>query len=194
MKALEFIYQENEIHFLINPSNKNVMINATEMAKVFGKKTEYYLKSKSTKEFIEELELMINKTDLESERLPNGRRSDVKIIENRGHKGIYFDRRLALDFAAWLDVKFRVWIFETIDEIIFGHYKKHWEAHAAQETAKIQMESLKQEMLTNPTPEIVAQYFEQEKLVKDSKNEKTRAIKQQLKLFNNKNESPKLLN
>ena len=38
-KTLEFIYQEKQVHFLVNPTDKNVMINATEMANVFGKRT-----------------------------------------------------------------------------------------------------------------------------------------------------------
>ena len=36
MKALEFIYQDVEIHFLLG-NDKDVMVNATEMAKAFGK-------------------------------------------------------------------------------------------------------------------------------------------------------------
>ena len=35
MNTLQFNYNNNEIHFLVNPTDKNVMINATEMAKVF---------------------------------------------------------------------------------------------------------------------------------------------------------------
>lgn len=177
MKTLEFIYQENEIHFLINPLDQNVMVNATEMAKLFNKRTDVYLKTQSTKEFIKELEL--------SERPPNGGRSTVKIIDNRGHVGIYFDRRLALDFAAWLDVKFRVWVFSTIDEIIFGNYKKHWDAHAEQESARLIMESLKNEILETPTPEKVRAYFDHESKYNQSKKDKTRAIRNQLKLFDN---------
>ena len=43
MKTLEFLYQETQIHFLFNPSDKNVMVNATEMAKIFGKRTKDFL-------------------------------------------------------------------------------------------------------------------------------------------------------
>jgi len=105
--TLEYLFQEQEVHFLIHPTDKNVMINATEMAKMFDRRTKDYLKSKATKELI-----------LELERAPNGARSDQKVVENRGHVGIYFCEILALDFAAWLDVKFRIWIYNTIREII----------------------------------------------------------------------------
>src|SRR5690625_2941073 len=176
MKSIQFIYEDIEIHFLVNPDQENVMVNATEMAKVFGKRTDVYLKTQSTKEFISEVE-----------RTPNGGRSDFKIVENRGHMGIYFDRRLALDFAAWLDVNFRVWVFSTLDEIMFGHYKEHWQAHTRQEAARVKMEALKEKMLLSPTPEMVASYFEAEREFNSAKNEKTRAIRNQLNLFNKEN-------
>lgn len=56
MRTLEFIYQETEIHFLVNPMDKNVMVNATEMAKLFGKETRVFLKSDHAKAFIKAAE------------------------------------------------------------------------------------------------------------------------------------------
>lgn len=107
MKTLEFLYQEKQIHFLLNPSDKNVMINATEMAKLFNKRTSNYLVNEKTKELIAKLELT---------RIPVN--SNQKIIENRGHAGYYFNEILALDFAAWLDVDFKIWIYQKIRDII----------------------------------------------------------------------------
>lgn len=170
-KTLEFIYQDMQIHFLVNPHNNNVMVNATEMAKAFDKRTKDYLANQSTKEFI-----------LALERTLNSVHSDVKILDNRGHMGIYFDRRLALDFAAWLDVDFRVWVFSTIDNIVFGNYKKHWEAHQKQEQAKLKLSVLKNQLLTAPTAEIAIEYFETEKIVNDTRNEKQKALQNQYKI------------
>ena len=48
------------------------------------------------------------------------------------------------------------------------------------------MEDIKTEILHNPTPESVAEYFRYEQEYKDSKNAKTKAIRNQLKLFDNK--------
>jgi len=172
MKTLEFIYQETQIHFLVNPLNKNVMVNATEMAKLFNKETRVFLKSDHAKAFIKV-----------AEQAPNGARSNSKIVDNRGHMGIYFDKRLALKFSAWLSPEFEYWVYSTIDEIIFGHYKKHWEAHAQQEVARVAMEDIKTEILHNPTPESVADYFRHEKAFKVAGREKTKAIKTQLRLF-----------
>jgi hypothetical protein len=110
-KALEFIYQDTEIHFLFG-REKNVMVNATEMAKAFGKRTKDFLANQSTKDYIFEVEQTLKSVH-----------SDLKIIDNRGHMGIYFERRLALKFATWLDVKFEVWIFDTLDNLLFGSQK-----------------------------------------------------------------------
>lgn len=105
----EMMYQESLIHFAFTQSNKNVMVNATEMAKVFGKKTKYFMETKDTKDTISALERSVI-TD----------RSDIKIVDNRGHMGIYFHRLLAIDFASWLDKDFKVWMLITIEKILFG--------------------------------------------------------------------------
>ena len=106
-KVVEFIYQETEVHFLVNPTDKNVMINATEMAKMFRKRTDHYLQNEVTKLFIKELKVPDMSGTLTS-----------KIIDNRGRNGIYFCELLALDFAAWLDVKFKIWIYKTIRNLL----------------------------------------------------------------------------
>src|SRR5680860_1429072 len=125
-KALEFIYQDTQIHFLMNPSDENVMVNATEMAKTFGKRIDVFLKSEATNSFIEVLKSPPNGGGL----IPI---PEDKIIAFKGRNGKYFHRLLALKFAAWLDPVFEVWVYLTIEQIKFGHYKEHWEAHMQQE-------------------------------------------------------------
>jgi len=166
MKNLEFNYNDTNIHFEINPMDKNLMVNATEMAKAFDKRTDHFMKAEHTKKFISALEKQLEQT-------PNGGRSDQEIVDNRGHVGIFFDRRLALKFAAWLSPEFEVWIFSTMDEIIFGNYQKHWEAHAIQEEARLSMENIKEQILNNPSKETVEQYFQKEKEYKAAKATKT---------------------
>jgi hypothetical protein len=170
-KTLEFIYQETKIHFLINPSDNNVMVNATEMAKMFGKRTDHYLQNETTKQFIEALKVPDISGTLTTE-----------IVENRGRNGIYFCELLAIDFATWLDVNFKVWVYQRIQEAIFGNYKKHWEAHVVQEDARKQMERLKKELLLEPTQEAVINYFEQECIFMSAKNAKRAAIANQMKM------------
>lgn len=172
IKVLEFIFQENEIHFCINGNDNDVMINATEMAKTFGKRTKDYLRLKQTKDFIE----VLKQTQM-----------CVQIIDDRGRNGIYFCRVLALKFAAWMDSEFEVWVYSRIDEITFGEYKKHWEAHARQQEAKEKMKILKEKMLTSPDQETIIKYFEAENEFNSAAKEKNKAIRNQLKLFNNEN-------
>lgn len=183
MKTLEFIYQETQIHFLVNPNNENVMVNATEMAKLFGKETRVFLKTAHAKAFIKVAEQALNNARSEAEQAPNGARSDVKLIDNRGHMGIYFNKRLALKFAAWLSPEFEYWIYSTIDEILFGHYKEHWNAHLVQEKAKLRMAELEQQLYINPTAALFKEYKDCEKTIASANNQKKRAIANQYKLF-----------
>lgn len=168
MKTLEFVYQDAQIHFLVNPMDKNVMVNATEMAKLFDKRTKDFLKTDHAKAFIEVAKRALNR---------------AQIIEDRGRNGIYFNKRLALKFAAWLSPEFEYWVYSTIDEIVFGNYQKHWEAHAQQEVAKMAMEGLKKDILKNPTTATVAEYFRYEREFNEAKSIKYKAIRNQLKLF-----------
>lgn len=172
MKTLEYIYRDTQIHFLVNPTDKNVMINATEMAQMFGKRIDVFTKTNHAKSFIEILEREIIRT-------PNGGR----IIENRGRNGIYFNRLLALKFAAWLNPEFEFWVFSKIEEISFGNYKKHWDAHVKQERAKEKMEMLKSQLLDEPSKEVAEEYFEAEQDYALAKNAKIAAIRNQTKLF-----------
>lgn len=179
MKSVQFIYEDTEIHFLVNPDQENVMVNATEMAKAFGKETREFLRNQNTKSFIQIAET-------EPYSVGNYPPNNLKMIENRSRNGVYFHRILALKFAAWLDPKFEFWVFSTLDELMFGHYKKHWEAHTRQEAARLKMETLKQKMLTAPTAEMVIEYFEAELSFNTSKYEKSKAIRNQLSLFDQK--------
>lgn len=172
MKSLEYLFQEAQIHFLVNGSDKQVMINATEMAKVFRKDTRVFLKKDHAKRFIEALKTR-----------PNGPLLDEEIMSFHGRNGMYFCEELALKFAAWLDPEFELWVYSTIKEITFGNYKKHWDAHAAQEQAKEKMVEYREELLTNPSLEAASAYFEAERDFKEAKKDKTAAIRNQLKLF-----------
>lgn len=172
MKTLEYIYRDSQIHFLVNPLDKNVMINATEMAQMFGKRVNHFTRSSHAKSFINILEKEIIRT-------PNGGR----IIDNRGRNGIYFNRLLALKFAAWLNPEFEFWVFSKIEEISFGNYKKHWDAHVKQEQAREKMQMLKSQLLDDPNKEVAEEYFEAEQDFALAKNAKTAAIKSQSKLF-----------
>jgi hypothetical protein len=174
-KALEFIYQDTQIHFLLS-KDENVMVNATEMAKAFGKKVTHFLENEGTKNFIN---VCIKSRNPDFICI----NSESDLFNSRQKSGTYFHQILALKFAAWLDPEFELWIYSTIRDILFGHYKQHWDAHVKQEDAKKRMESLKKKLLNNPTQEDVIAYFEAEREVNEAKSQKQKAIQSQYRLF-----------
>lgn len=174
MKALQFIYQDVEIHFLLG-NDKDVMVNATEMAKAFNKRIDHFLKADHVKEFISVLEF----TPFGGNSTPLTR---DEIIQTKGQNGTYFHKILALKFAAWLDPIFEVWVYSTIEDILFGNYKRHWDAHIKQEQNKEEMESIKLRLISNPTTEDVFRYFQLEQVYKNCSAEKAKAIRSQYKL------------
>lgn len=132
-------YRGQVIEFLIGD---DIMINATEMAKVFGKEPYNFLKLESTKATIKELEksyLRSNRSYAAEERLAKNqiiigeikhRSADllplvsVKMGGDEGG-GTWLHKILAIKLATWLDTKFEIWVFTTIDELInrFGSNK-----------------------------------------------------------------------
>jgi len=177
MKAIEFIYQDTQIHFALS-NDKNVMVNATEMAKAFNKKTELFLKSDHAKAFIEVLKLQPNGGSLNSVFTPNGGNKEFlreeDIIEFRGRNGIYFHRILALKFAAWLDPAFEVWVYSAIEHILFGDYKKHDQAVIDNLQFEKELEVVESELYNNP---LFVKYQNINLLIKTTNAEKRGAIK-----------------
>jgi|GEM_PF-392306 len=105
-------------------------INATQIAKQYGKKPDDYLKSDRTKDYISALidslfpvagnpvteqkstSLKIEVKQNQLVRIKNGGRD--------GEKGTWFHPKLAIDFARWLNAKFAVWCDLQIEKILKG--------------------------------------------------------------------------
>lgn len=83
----------------------NVMINATEMAKPFGKNAGHWMRNQSTQEFINELAA-----------LRNCKGSDLVQIENG--IGCWMHEDVALEFARWLSPAFAIWCNDRIKELL----------------------------------------------------------------------------
>lgn len=109
-----FSYNDAQVEFDI--SDTGIMVNATEMAKIFDKRVDVFMKSDHVKSFIEVLK-----------RPPYGGQLGVKndedLVKNRKSAGLWMHRILALKFAAWLDPNFEVWVYTTIDDLLFGRYR-----------------------------------------------------------------------
>lgn len=105
------IFNYNGQNITFRNENGNVYVNATEMASQFGKRPNDYLAIKSTKELMKEL------TDTSD----NGNGDFQLIITERGGSergGSWFHEDLAIDYAQWLSVKFRVWCNDRIKELL----------------------------------------------------------------------------
>jgi hypothetical protein len=88
-------------------------VNATEMCKANGKKLAGYLRNKSTEEFLIAMEddMQICTSSLIIE------------IEAYGLQGTWVHHLIALDLAAWISPKFKVWANKTLWYVINGDFK-----------------------------------------------------------------------
>lgn len=100
-----FSYEGTPVSF---SKGEGVMVNATEMAKPFGKKAVDFLKSQSTKDFVQELTKVRNITlaDL------------VKVIKGGNNPGTWMHEDVALEFARWLSPKFAIWCNDRIKQLL----------------------------------------------------------------------------
>jgi len=102
-----------EVDFEPFVKGKNVMVNATQMAKTFDESVEHFTRLDATKKFIQECLKNPNMGFLQIEK-------EEDLITSVQKSGTWMHRVLALKFAAWLNPAFELWIYRTIDEILFG--------------------------------------------------------------------------
>ncbi len=171
MEVVHFIYNEKPVDF--EPTNSDsVMVNATQMAKVFGREMKDFNKLESTKNFIEAC--------LKSEDSSLiGIKKKEDLIISKQNSGTWMHRILALKFAAWLDPMFDVWVFATIDRIINHYFREQRDAMIEKITIKAKKEE-KRRILLLKYPE-AAEYFELEDLEKQAHNKRMAAVKEQFK-------------
>lgn len=82
-----------------------VMVNATEMAKPFGKNASHWLRNDSTKEFITELAALRNRKGSDLVQVANG-------------VGCFMHEDVAMEFARWLHPGFAIWCNDRIKELL----------------------------------------------------------------------------
>ncbi|MCC6727385.1 MAG: KilA-N domain-containing protein [Saprospiraceae bacterium] len=109
---IKFDYEGQKISFEFADGNK--MINATEMARPFGKLVGGFLRLQSTKDFILLLESryadLHNGTTIRALRVVQGGEPEIQ--------GTWMDEKLALKFAAWLSPAFELWVYDKIQELL----------------------------------------------------------------------------
>jgi hypothetical protein len=116
MEVMKFEYGDTTVEF--DFSVNNVMVNATQMAKIFpNKRMNDFLSNDDTKLFILECLKSGNSRYLNVEK-------EQDLVNSKQKSGTWMHRILALKFAAWLDPAFELWVYVTIDFIMFGHYRE----------------------------------------------------------------------
>jgi hypothetical protein len=135
MRTKEFIYNQKVVEFLIAD---DVMVNATEMGKIFNQKPAMFLRLESTKKWISWLENNAIRQNRVADSAPLDKGNDDLIGEIRhrsadlvpilivGRGGgdtasTWMHRLLAIDFAMWLDLSFKGWIIQHIDGLLFDY-------------------------------------------------------------------------
>ena len=100
-------YDYNGYNITFNKGD-NLMVNATEMARPFGKRPNDFLSAKSTQELIASLSA---KTGISATGL---------VIVNQGgnNQGTWLHEDLALIFAQWLSPTFYLWCNDRIKELM----------------------------------------------------------------------------
>ncbi len=108
MSIKKFDYEGKPISFEFADGNK--MINATQMAKPFGKRVNNYLQNQTTKDFI----LLLESRYWDSS---NGKREVLRIVQGGSPElqGTWMDEKLALEFASWLSPAFKLWVYDCIE-------------------------------------------------------------------------------
>ena len=131
MNIQKFQFDDVEIEFDLR-QGKNVMVNATEMLGAFpNKRMSDFVSNQNTEDFI--LECLKNGN---SRFLGVEKRDDLIVSIQKS--GTWMHRVLALKFAAWLSPKFEVWVYITIDQILYEY--AHEIEDSISETVKLQRE------------------------------------------------------
>jgi hypothetical protein len=112
-------FNGNAITFAVR--KESMMVNATEMAKIFGKQVNEFMSNDKTKAFIASC-LKNGKTRFNVE-------TEDDLVVSRQKAGTWMHRVLALKFAAWLHPEFEVWVYTTIEHLLFGRYIKLEQSH-----------------------------------------------------------------
>ena len=163
-------FEKNPVTFLLSKDN-GVMVNATEMAKIFGKEVARFMENDSTKNFINSCLKTRNSSFLNVKNVED-------LYTSKQKSGTFMHRILALKFAAWLDPDFEVWVYSTIEQLLFG---KHVEREKSFErTLSLQAELSELECKINKTGEDFERYLYLRKELSREKSYRTSLTKESL--------------
>ncbi len=143
METITYEFNETKIEFQLN-GDKDVKVNATQMAKVFSKSTKDFLRNEQTISFINECLKKDNSPFLDI-------KNKEDLIVSKQKSGTYMHRVLALKFAAWLNPAFELWVYMTIEKLIFGHFAKQKKRLENKAKNLNRIEILEKQLMENST-------------------------------------------
>lgn len=153
------VFEENPITFALEKNN-GMMINATEMAKPFGKKVEAFMRNEGTILFVNEALKSENSRFL-------GIQDESDLVDSRQKTGTWMHRILALKFAAWLNPSFELWVYSTIENLLFGKHVQREQSF--ERTLKFQKELDELKDKPQKTGEDFERYLELDRSLKHEK-------------------------
>ena len=113
---ISFDYKGNQISFM---NGKDVMVNATQLAKPYNKRPAEYLRLPDT---LKLMNAITRKYGIVENQLvttsKGGNVSDMgksHIVENQ--QGTWIHRLIAIDYCQWLDIDLKLWCTEKLDEL-----------------------------------------------------------------------------
>lgn len=109
-KSLEVIfnYNGNDVSFI--KTDYGVLINATQMAKPYNTKPAWYLRQEAVNQLIKSMVHFLHLSEDQIVKTVNGAPSTGG--------GTWFHEDLAIDFAQWLDIDFKLWCNHKIKELL----------------------------------------------------------------------------
>lgn len=136
IQTLLYDYEGKQVEFLLAG---DMMVNATEMAAVYGKRVWDFTRRPETILFLDKLSkraigefkgeeftpFLSQFGDLTSEKVVKSANGVPILISIPGREGAtWMHRWLAIDFAMWLDLDFKIWIIEKIDYLLINFSNK----------------------------------------------------------------------
>ena len=191
---------KNEFNISFEPflQKKECLVNATEMANVFGKLVKDYLKTEKTQAFLKVLEeelgnkKIMQKNGFQKDTRPfeesknddfSGEFSEniLKVVKGGRNSGTWMHRFLAIDFAMWLDPYFKYWVISIVEEILFGHAK----IQDACLREKLELQDERENILKKEfkTPEDFKRYYEIDLKINELDSTKRKSQNQKVQQF-----------
>jgi len=126
MNIIPLNYKGEAVRF-----NSEGWVNATDIAKRFGKRLSHWLDNAETLEYVQALDEALKGADSQILHVRNsGYVKSSKARSDRGG-GTWLHPKLSVAFARWCDARFAVWCDLHIDSLLRGELTEHQQFNKA---------------------------------------------------------------